>query len=744
MDDDRVDALFARYVERLVVDGVGPGVDDLAGGDPGLAAALAERIAAFRVLDEHLGRTAASLTGQLVGHFRVFERIGAGGMGEVYRAEDTRLGREVALKTLPPLFSLDPQRRARFEREARLLAALDHPGVAAIYGIERAAKASFLVLELVRGETMAERLARAPLPFRRALPLLRDVALALEAAHARGIVHRDLKPANVKLTLEGTAKVLDFGLGKELGVVEGEPLASAAGPGTVSGMVLGTPAYMSPEQARGQEVDARTDVWSFGCLAYEALAGRPAFAGESFPDVVAAVVGQEPDWAALPAATPASIRALLRRCLAKGREERLATMSEVRSIVEGALAPPGRGGRWVGPAVSAALLAVGLGTAALLAARNQEPTPPGPGAGLVPPSVVRSVPPTDAGAYRGYLRTAFLRWQAGLGEPRPRTSAVYMATGEPPQLWVMDGSSGAITSRAPLPFRGYRRYFGPFVTPDGTRSYLSLWGPTARVVPIDNATRTVLPVRGRDGIAVGRDPGIMAFTPDGKRAYVATLSGLLVVDTDAASPTFHTVLRVPEGDAIAVGRRPFGVAVTADGARAYVANQGSDTVSVVDTDAASPRFHTVLPVPDGRAIRVGLGPRGLALDPARARLYVANTRSNDVSVVDTDPRSPTVHATLSTVALATGLSECFPYSVTVSPDGTRLYVPCVSVKQVVVIDAASLAVAARIPGFGMRVFLSSDGRRGFVLLPESVTVIDTDPTSATFHQVLETLPTAFR
>jgi DNA-binding beta-propeller fold protein YncE len=735
LDDDRADALFARYVEQLVIDGVPPSVAGLADGDPELAAILEERIATFRALDRLLGRAPVSPIGRHLGHHRVLERIGAGGMGEVYRALDTDLGREVALKVLPPLFALDPGRRARFEREARLLAALDHPNIATIYGIEREGEHCFLVLELVGGETLAERLARGPLPPREALLLLRGIAGALEAAHERGIVHRDLKPANVKRTPEGEAKVLDFGLGKELGVVEA-PLASAPGLGTEAGMVLGTPAYMSPEQARGGKVDSGTDVWSFGCLGYEALTGRPAFAGESFSDVVAAVVESEPDWTALPVATPAPIRSLLRRCLAKERAER-PRMADARAAVESALVPGPR--RWTGPAVAATLLAAGLGVA-LLAGGARVPPLPRPTPGLTArPTVPSPPPPSDESAYRDYLRTVFLRWQATLGPRGGMPRPFYDVVGEPPELWVFDGASGAITARVPLPFRNYRRYFGPAVTPDGKRSYLSLWSPTGRVVPIDNARRAV-PDGWEGGVPVGQDPVRMAFTPDGKRAYVTTLAGVEVLDTDEASPGFHRRLRVPDGDVIRVGKRPFGLAIAPDGKRAYVSNEDSDSVSVVDTDPTSPRFHTALRVPEGREIRVGLGPRDLALDSTRARLYVPNRRSGSVSVIDIEEGRPTSHTTIATVPLGPELPGVL--GVAVSPDGSRVYATTLSPTGLAVVDAGSLVVAARFPPRGLKIALSEDGRRGFLLMPGSVSVIDTDPTSATFHRVLET-PSTF-
>jgi Tol biopolymer transport system component len=318
-------------------------------------------------------------TGFRLGPYEILSPLGAGGMGEVYRARDTRLGREVAIKVLPESFLADPDRRARFDREARLLAALNHPNVAAVYGLEEVGTTRSLVLELVEGETLAERLAVGPLPVRDALGVMRYIAEALEAAHRQGIVHRDLKPANVKITPAENVKVLDFGLAKALGP---EPAGSdlslsptATRNATHQGVILGTAAYMSPEQARGKALDERTDVWSFGCVFYETLTGRQAFGGETFSDVVAGIIEREPDWTALPAALPAKIRDLLRRCLQKDRDKRLHSIADARIEIDEALSEPA--GAAEIPAVAAVpprrrtpiglLAAVALGSAVLAA-----------------------------------------------------------------------------------------------------------------------------------------------------------------------------------------------------------------------------------------------------------------------------------------------------------------------------------------------------------------------------------------
>ena len=251
-----------------------------------------------------LRRREAILIGQTLSHYKITSALGAGGMGEVYRATDTNLHRDVAIKVLPPEVAQDPERLGRFKREAHLLAALNHPSIAAIYGLEEADGKPFLALELVEGEDLKERLARGAIPVDEALEIAKQIAEALEEAHNKGIVHRDLKPANVKLTPEGKVKVLDFGLakawaGEASGVNSGSAALSQsptlAHTGTIAGVILGTAAYMSPEQARGKPVDKRADVWSFGVLLWEMLTGRSLFAGDTVTDVIAAVVTKEPD-----------------------------------------------------------------------------------------------------------------------------------------------------------------------------------------------------------------------------------------------------------------------------------------------------------------------------------------------------------------------------------------------------------------------------------------------------------------
>ena len=273
--------------------------------------------------------------GVRLGPYEIVALIGAGGMGEVYRARDGNLTRDVALKILPELFARDPERRARFTREANLLATLNHPNIAAIYGFESSDHVPALVLEMVEGPTLADHIARGPIPPDDVLPIARQIAHALEAAHAQGIVHRDLKPANVKVRDDGTVKVLDFGLAKAI-AADSAPAVVAASPtitspaATVMGTIMGTAAYMSPEQARGRAVDKRSDIWSFGAVLYEMLTGRRAFDGEDVSDTLANVLKREPDWSALPPDTPPALERVLRRCLTKDPRLRTHDVADVR------------------------------------------------------------------------------------------------------------------------------------------------------------------------------------------------------------------------------------------------------------------------------------------------------------------------------------------------------------------------------------------------------------------------------
>ena len=326
--------------------------------------------------------------GARLGPYEITGSLGVGGMGEVYRARDTRLKRDVALKILPAEFAADPERLGRFQREAEVLASLNHPNIAAIHGFEESGGIRALVLELVEGQTLAARIAQGPISVEDALSIARQIAEAVSAAHEHGVIHRDLKPANITLRPDGTVKVLDFGLAKltepvganQAGVdVSQYPTLSQ--PPTRLGVIMGTATYMSPEQARGKPVDKRADIWAFGCVLYEMLTGARAFAGEDLSDTLATVLKRDPDWGALPPDTPRAIRRLLRRCLAKDRADRLPDIAVARLDIKDALAEtpdgtadvrPRRDSRWrVASALAIASLASGLlaGTIVWVASR---------------------------------------------------------------------------------------------------------------------------------------------------------------------------------------------------------------------------------------------------------------------------------------------------------------------------------------------------------------------------------------
>ena len=279
-----------------------------------------------------------------IAHYKITAKVGKGGMGEVYRATDTKLDRDVAIKILPEPFARDKKRLARFSREAKALAALNHPNIAVIYGIEQSDDTHALVMELIEGETLRERLKREPMTVEEALEYCKQIAEGLEAAHEKGIIHRDLKPENVMINQEGHVKVLDFGLAKE--VVDPASLDDQAESPTIThmmtvpGELLGTAPYMSPEQARAKPVDKRSDIWSFGCVLFECLTGKRTFQGEDVTETLATIIKGEPEWALLPENTPPTIHLLLRKCLNKDRRRRLQYIADARVDLEQALGDP--------------------------------------------------------------------------------------------------------------------------------------------------------------------------------------------------------------------------------------------------------------------------------------------------------------------------------------------------------------------------------------------------------------------
>jgi eukaryotic-like serine/threonine-protein kinase len=402
------------------------------------------------------------LTGRRIGVYVLHERIGAGGMGEVYRARDSRLRRDVAVKVLPETFAADGSRRARFKHEAVVLASLNHPNIATIHGVEDEDGIHALVMELVEGATLADRVRRGAVPVPEALAVARQIADALDAAHERGIVHRDLKPANIKLTSSGLVKVLDFGLAKAIAEDDAAPESS---PGTTltiastqTGVVVGTPAYMSPEQLRGQAVDKRTDVWAFGCVLYEMITGRPAFARQTMSDTAAAILERDVDWEAVRPTAPAAVWQLIKHCLAKDPRHRLRDIGDARLRIDEILSAPAGSAeapaagrmhvwRWASAALAVAVVAA-IALAWSLGARQPAVSPPAQFtlsfAGQVPDVAVRTVPsPSPDGRHFVFVGSAQNRppslWIRAIESAESR--ALPGTEGAQTAIWSPDGLS---------------------------------------------------------------------------------------------------------------------------------------------------------------------------------------------------------------------------------------------------------------------------------------------------------------
>jgi Tol biopolymer transport system component len=461
-------------------------------------------------------------TNDTVGPYRIVGKLGAGGMGEVYRATDTRLGRDVAIKILPETFAFDTDRRARFEREARTLAALNHPNIAHIHGLEERDGTTALVMELVEGEDLSAQIARGPIVLSEAVPIALQIAAALEAAHEQGIVHRDLKPANVKVRTDGTVKVLDFGLAKAIdpagvsatGNALNSPTLTARA--TAAGMILGTAAYMAPEQARGKSTDRRSDIWAFGAVLYEMLTGTRAFPGDDLTDTLAAVVRGEPDWKLLPPDLPPALGVCLRRCLQKDPKQRIPDMATMRLALEGAFetaaAPPAR----TVPAhqsrqplvwASATIAAVSLAVAAL--ALWTRPAP-------MQRTSARLTIPLPAGAeLTSYPAVT----------PDGRTVAYVAKQGaEDSQLYLRDLDS--FDARAVAGASGARQ---PFFSPDGKWVAFFAQGLLQKAEVSGGA-----PIR----LAEAAYPFGGTWTEDNKIIYTVSLSsGLLQIPAGGGTPT---------------------------------------------------------------------------------------------------------------------------------------------------------------------------------------------------------------
>ncbi|HET6898591.1 MAG TPA: protein kinase, partial [Vicinamibacteria bacterium] len=436
-----------------------------------------------------------SLLGRRLGGYEVVSFVGAGGMGVVFRGRDLSLGREVAIKFLPPEFASDPMRLARLDREARLLASLNHPGIATLFGLEEAEGQRFLVMELVSGPTLAERLQRGPLPVREAIAVARQMAEALEAAHEKGVVHRDLKPANVKITPEGRVKLLDFGLAKALEPSSTEVTSTQVNDVTREGAIVGTPAYMSPEQARGQPIDRRTDVWGFGCCFYESLTGRMPFTGGTASDTFVAILEREPDWSALPDGLSEGARRLVHRCLAKDVRGRLQHIGDARVELEDAdavtattRAPVRPHARAIRPLPLVAAALAGGALAAALAVRGPWRTGSAPVAERPVARLTLAVPADSRD-----LRLSVHRFFVPFAISPDASRLVFHARGaKGSQLFLRELSGYEVK---PLP--GTEQATTPFFSPDGR--WIGFWraedrllrkvsisgGPTIEVGPTD-------------------------------------------------------------------------------------------------------------------------------------------------------------------------------------------------------------------------------------------------------------------
>jgi serine/threonine-protein kinase len=460
--------------------------------------------------------------GTRLGPYAIRFPLGAGGMGEVYRARDTRLNRDVALKVVAEAFASDAERLARFEREAQVLASLNHSNIAHLYGVERAGATYALVMELVEGDDLSQRIALGALPLDDVLPIARQIAAALEAAHERGIVHRDLKPANIKVTSDGTVKVLDFGLAKALDMPgAGDPAESPTitAAGTRAGMILGTAAYMSPEQARGQIVDTRTDIWAFGCVVYELLSGHTAFPGATVSDTIAAILEREPDWARLPSRTPAGVRRLLRRCLTKDPRRRLRDIGDARIELEEALAPADETGtvverpvirphnRAIAIGALAAVAAGGLVLAGILATADD-----------VPLHITRTTVLLPANQE---LDISGLASPLALS-PDGRRLAYVARTSARTRLYVRD-----LDAFEAVPVTGTEGAEYPFFSPDGQSIAFFADGKLKRVSLQGGAPLTVcdVPVGGHGG----------TWGPDGSIVFDPGVSGLMRVQVSGGA-----------------------------------------------------------------------------------------------------------------------------------------------------------------------------------------------------------------
>ena len=497
--------------------------------------------------------------GTTLGPYSVTAKIGEGGMGEVYQARDTKLDRDVALKVLPEAFTSDPDRLARFEREAKVLASLNHPNIGSIYGLEEAEGVKALVLELIEGPTLADRIKQGPIPIDEALPIAKQIAEALEAAHEQGVIHRDLKPANIKVKDDGTVKVLDFGLAKAFAGDASDPDLSQSptvtAAGTREGVILGTAAYMSPEQARGKPLDKRTDIWSFGCVLFEMVTGDAVFGGQTLSDTIANVLDREPRWETVPTGMPPAVGRVLRRCLARDPRQRTRDIGDARLELQKAAS---------GEDEEGAVGSVGSVVA---------PRPTGWSRTVLVALV--------AAAVGGLAAAAFLT----IDTPAPSEQVTHVALalsppgrldgddGTPSVTLSPDGSKVVYTAYA----RGRKRLYvrsldelasnellhasisiprSPFISPDGGSVAYFNNVSTLRRMPIDGGPSTVI-------CLTGFEPGGGSWGPDGSIIFATDdpATGLRLVSASSGEPELLTTPAADEGDHLFPEFLPGGSAV---------------------------------------------------------------------------------------------------------------------------------------------------------------------------------------
>jgi eukaryotic-like serine/threonine-protein kinase len=645
--------------------------------------------------------TPAVNRGARFGTYEIAECLGVGGMGEVYRARDTQLGRDVAIKVLSAAFVTDRERLARFEREARVLAALNHPHIATIYGVERVDGARALVLELVDGETLADRIARGALSLADALPIARQIADALEAAHEKGIVHRDLKPANIKITPTGSVKVLDFGLAKAgAGAAPGLSRSPTVTIGaTNDGALLGTAAYMSPEQARGQVVDKRTDIWAFGCVVLEMLTARRAFEGEDATEVLARIIECEPDWSRLPASTPPSVHRLLRRCLQKDVNRRLHDVADARIEIadasdQTATPAPTRAAKWRHLTLPILALVFGALIGAVIVWRVTA-APPGQETVLSPP------------AARFALALQSGEGAAAVTDPDTKVTVLalsadgrYLAYVGGPLLQLFLRPIDGFDSK---PLAGTEGADNPFFSPDGQWLGFVADRKLKKISLAGGAPFTICTVVTGAFGASWQPDGTIIFAPSAP-GHVVPGAGLLRVSAEGGSPAAATAWReeetgprwpevLPGGKMVLYSASPSGT------------NWSSDAMIYIQSLDSGER----------RPLVKGVAPHYL---PTGHLVY---TRSGTVFAVRLDLARPTVLGNPVPVLDGVQQDDRGGPQLSISQVGSIVYVPSLppANRTVVWVDRGGAEQALQMPSHAYSApRLSNDGRRLAVLIDD--------------------------